>query len=92
MRRGEEMLPEGAPRASKEKIVAEEVTPSRVVCCSDYGAHSIQPYLDSFELMRDPQLLDFELDGRKLGKHHCRRLKHYAPPRATTAKRRRSGR
>jgi len=32
------------------------------------GSHAIQPYLDHFELLRDPQLLPFEQDGQKLGK------------------------
>lgn len=32
------------------------------------GSHSVQAYLDAFELMRDPQLLPLEIDGQKLGK------------------------
>jgi hypothetical protein len=32
------------------------------------GSRSIQPYLDAFELMRDPQLLSFEQDGQEFGK------------------------
>ncbi len=32
------------------------------------GSQSIQTYLESFELLRDPQLQPLEQDGQKLGK------------------------
>jgi hypothetical protein len=55
-------------RSEEEKIVADELVPVNWYAVVGTGSYSIQPYLDTFELLADPQLLPFEQDGRKLGK------------------------
>jgi hypothetical protein len=48
--------------------VADEKIPVNWYAVVETGSYPIQPYLDTFELLADPQLLPFEQDGRKLGK------------------------
>ena len=61
-----QMLPKGAALAGKEKIVADEMIP--VSWYAVLTSTSIQSYLDTFELMSDPQLQAFEQEGTKFGK------------------------
>jgi hypothetical protein len=48
--------------------MANEETPINWHAVVTTASHSIQPYLDRFELLTDPRLLPFEQDGQKLGK------------------------
>jgi hypothetical protein len=48
--------------------MADEKTPVDWFAAVTTAPHSIQPYLDRFELLADPRLLPFEQDGQNLGK------------------------
>ena len=48
--------------------MAEEKIPVNWYAVVETEPHSIEPYLATFELLAEPQLLPFEQDGRKLGK------------------------
>jgi hypothetical protein len=48
--------------------MADEKTPVNWFAVVTTAPHSIQPYLDRFELLTDPRLLPFEQDGQNLGK------------------------
>jgi hypothetical protein len=48
--------------------MADEKTPDNRYAVVTMASHSIQPYLDCFELLTDPRLLPFEQDEQNLGK------------------------
>jgi hypothetical protein len=58
--------------------VTDEMVPVSWYAVLTTGSEAIQSYLDTFELMRDPQLQLLEQDGKKFGKLTYSRFEGYA--------------